>query len=231
MRLDKYLHQSAGLSRSRAKKLVRDRHVAVDHEVVTDAGYHVPHTAAVTLDGAPLSCPAVRYFMLNKPSGMICATRDPEQRTVIDLFAPGDGDDLIIAGRLDIDTTGLLLLSEDGRWVHRITSPRHRKPKVYHAMLAAPLADDAEKHFERGVFLKGENKRTLPALLERLGPTDARVTVVEGRYHQVKRMFAALGNRVTALHRERIGDLELDPDLAPGEYRRLSEKEKQGFMS
>lgn len=229
MRLDRYLHLSAGLSRSRAKKLVRHRHVTVDGEVITDAGFHVKDTAGVTLDGAPLFCPAVRYFMLNKPAGVICATKDTEQRTVIDLFAPGEGDALIIAGRLDIDTTGLLLLSEDGQWVHHVTSPRHRKPKVYRATLAGPLADDAEKHFGRGVFLKGENRRTLPAQLERLGPTEVRVTLVEGRYHQVKRMFAALGNRVTALHRERIGDVVLDPGLAPGEYRLLSEKEKQGF--
>ena len=110
-----------------------------------------------------------------------------------------------------------------------MTSPRYKQPKVYRVSLAEPLAADTERRLARGVFLKGENRRTLPAGLERLTPTEVRLTLTEGRYHQVKRMFAALGNRVTALHRERIDPVTLDPGLAPGEFRRLSDEEIAAF--
>lgn len=229
MRLDRYLHLSAGVSRSQAKRLVREQRVMVEGAVVTDPARHLAEDAVVEVDGTAVRPPGIRYFMVNKPRDVICATRDPHQRTVIDLLPPDEGEGLTIAGRLDIDATGLVLLSEDGQWVHRVMSPRHKQPKVYRVALAAPLEADAERHFARGVFLKGENRRTLPAHLERLGPDEARVTLVEGRYHQVKRMFAALGNRVVALHRERIGDVVLDPGLAPGEYRRLSDAEIAAF--
>jgi len=229
MRLDKYLHLSAGLSRSQAKRHIRDRRVEVEGELLADPSVHVGEGAQVCLDGMPLSPPMPRFYMVHKPLGVICATSDPTHRTVMDLLLPEEGEGLHIAGRLDIDATGLVLVSADGQWVHRVTSPRHKQPKVYLVDLAEPLAVDAERHFARGVFLKGENKRTLPAELRRLSPNRVRVTVTEGRYHQVKRMFAALGNRVIGLHRERIGAVTLDPQLAPGEYRRLAEDEVAGF--
>jgi 16S rRNA pseudouridine516 synthase len=229
VRLDRYLHLGTGLSRSQAKKRVRTRRVTVDGETVRDAAFRVPADAVVVLEGTVVAPPASRHFMLNKPAGVVCATRDRTQPTVMDLLPPHEADGLVIAGRLDIDATGLVLLSEDGQWVHRVTAPRHKQPKVYRVCLAEPLAADAEKHLARGIFLKGENRRTLPAALERLGPNEVRLTVTEGRYHQVKRMFAALGNRVTALHRERIGPVALDPDLAPGESRRLSDEEIAAF--
>ena len=229
MRLDRYLHLSTGLSRSRAKRLLREQRATVDGETVRDAAFQVPAGAVVAIDGTVLDLPGPGYYMLNKPAGVVCATRDRNQRTVLDLLPPEVAEGLTIAGRLDIDATGLVLLSADGQWVHRVTSPRHKQPKVYRVALAEPLAADAERRLERGIFLKGENRRTLPAALERLAPDEARITLVEGRYHQVKRMFAALGNRVTALHRERIGPLVLDPGLAPGEFRRLTDGEIAAF--
>lgn len=229
MRLDKYLHMAAGLSRSRAKKAIREGRIRLDADIVKDAATQVDADTSLFLDGEPLAPPMPRYYMLNKPAGVICATRDRSHATALDLLPPDEAEGLLIAGRLDIDTTGLVLLAADGQWIHRVTSPRHKQSKVYRARLAETLAADAEKHFARGIFLKGENRRTLPAQLERLAPDEVRITLVEGRYHQVKRMFAALGNRVIALHRERIGPVALDPELAPGDYRRLTDAEIAAF--
>jgi len=129
------------------------------------------------------------------------------------------------AGRLDIDTTGLVLLTDDGQWSHRITSPRHHCEKTYRVTLESPISDDTAAQFTAGVQLHNEKSLTKPAQLEVITPTDVRLTLSEGRYHQVKRMFAAVGNRVIELHRERIGDIVLDEDLEPGEYRALTEDE------
>jgi 16S rRNA pseudouridine516 synthase len=229
VRLDKFLHDSAGLSRKLAKKAVRDGRVRVGAREASDPAHHVAPSNIITLDGAVLPWPSARYLMLHKPPDCICATRDPHQRTVIDLLPPDVGEHLLIAGRLDIDATGLLLLSDDGQWIHRVTSPRHAHEKVYLATLAEPLIDAAERRFARGILLEGENARTLPALLERLSDKRVRVTLTEGRYHQVKRMFGALGNRVTALHREKIGGIRLDPELEPGNYRELTTEEVAAF--
>lgn len=231
MRLDKFLHDSARLTRKLAKKSVRDGRVSLDGSPVTDPAIKVDEQSRVALDGIPLPWPSLRYLMLHKPRDCICATTDPHQRTVIDLLPPELGEGLIIAGRLDIDTTGLVLLSEDGQWVHRVTSPRHGHRKIYRAILAEPLDDSAESRFERGIYLKGEKKRSLPAQLSRISDTEVRITVSEGRYHQVKRMFGALGNRVTALHREQIGEVRLDPGLAQGQYRQLTRDEIDAFSS
>lgn len=129
------------------------------------------------------------------------------------------------AGRLDIDTTGLVLMTDDGQWSHRITSPRHHCEKTYLVTLESPVSDDTAEQFTKGVQLHNEKDLTKPALLDVLTPTEVRLTISEGRYHQVKRMFAAVGNRVVGLHRERIGEIALDPELEPGEYRPLTEEE------
>ena len=136
---------------------------------------------------------------------------------------------LHIAGRLDIDATGLVLLTDDGDWSHRVTSPRHKVPKTYRVTLETPLDDEAAATLRAGVALRNEPRRCAPAALERLAGNIWRVTITEGKYHQVKRMFAAVGNRVLALHRERIGALMLDPDLAPGAYRPLAADEIAAF--
>lgn len=167
--------------------------------------------------------------MLHKPAGCICATADGVHPTVLDLLPPAERPGLHVAGRLDLDVTGLVLLTDDGDWSHGVTAPRHKCPKTYVAELGAPIGDDALDGLRRGVRLRGEREDTRPARVERLGPARVRITVTEGRYHQVKRMFAAVGNRVTVLHRERVGRLALDPALPPGAWRALTPEEVAGL--
>lgn len=231
MRLDKYLSQALNITRKQAHICIRRGDVTVDGAVVKKLASPVLEGARVELDGATVEASGPRYLMLHKPLGYVCATTDGEHPTVLDLIPNELQRDLHPAGRLDIDTTGLVLLSNDGQWTHRITAPRRRCPKVYRVELAEPLCADAEQRFAAGILLRTESEPTRSAELQRLGPQQARVTLSEGRYHQVKRMFAALGNRVVALHREQIGALALDPDLEPGEFRHLSAAEVAAFAA
>lgn len=225
MRLDRFVSRSSGLSRSEVRRLLRGGAVSVDGRVVTAADLMVAEHNRVLLDGRPLSMPGLRYFMLNKPAGVVCATEDGRHPTVVSLLEEPRRETLHPVGRLDMDTTGLVLLTDDGQWSHGITAPRRHKDKRYRVTLAEPLAADAIARFEQGLLLHGESHPTLPARLEMVSPTLVCVTLREGRYHQVKRMFAALGNHVIALHREAIGGVVLDPALAPGQYRLLSAAE------
>jgi 16S rRNA pseudouridine516 synthase len=138
-------------------------------------------------------------------------------------------DKLHTVGRLDLDTTGLLLITDDGQWSHKISSPKHECAKTYRAWLADPVEDSAIAQFAEGVMLRGEKTLTKPAQLEIISPTECLLTIHEGRYHQVKRMFAAIGNKVVQLHRERVGPLTLDTSLAEGEYRQLTPEEVSLF--
>jgi 16S rRNA pseudouridine516 synthase len=179
----------------------------------------------VVFDGAALAPPLPRYFMLNKPAGVVCATQDPSHRTVIDLLDLPNPAGLHFAGRLDVDTTGLVLITDDGQWSHRIVSPVHHCAKRYRVNLERNLSECDIQKLEGGVMLRGEKRPTRAAKLESAGSGEWVITISEGRYHQVKRMFAAVGNRVESLHRESIGGLVLDPTLKEGEYRALEERE------
>jgi 16S rRNA pseudouridine516 synthase len=148
---------------------------------------------------------------------------------VLELLPPCARAGLHVVGRLDLDVTGLVLLTDDGDWSHRVSAPRRRCPKTYLADLAQPIADAALEVLRRGLRLRGEERDTAPAVVTRLGASRVRVTVTEGRYHQVKRLFAAVGNRVTALHRERVGTVALDPALAAGAWRALTDEEVAGL--
>jgi 16S rRNA pseudouridine516 synthase len=163
--------------------------------------------------------------MLHKPADYVCSTDDPLHPTVLALLDMADRRDLHTAGRLDLDATGLVLVTDDGAWSHRVTSPRHPRPKVYRVELAEPLTEAAAEQLRTGVHLHGERRPTRPAQVEALSERQVQLTIEEGRYHQVKRMFAAVGNRVLTLHRERIGCVALDPGLAPGEWRPLTAEE------
>lgn len=163
--------------------------------------------------------------MLHKPAGVVSATEDTEHRTVLDLIDHPHRHTLHVVGRLDKDTTGLLLLTNDGDWSHRISAPKHHVPKTYLATLAWELSEAGAQALRAGVQLHGEKGLTKPAEVEILPEKQARVTISEGKYHQVKRMFAAVGNRVEALHRERIGGLVLDAELSSGEWRALLTQE------
>ncbi|MGB0664454.1 MAG: pseudouridine synthase [Pontibacterium sp.] len=225
MRLDKFVSQSADISRKDVKKYLKQGLISVDGEVVKHANLKVSPSSYVSLDGFPLEAPRDKYFMLYKPEGLVCANTDPTHPTVISCLDEPRADELILCGRLDIDTTGLLLITNDGAWAHKVTSPRHKMPKVYEVTTADPIDPEAIAQFEQGIRLKDEHFPTKPAILEITGECSANVTLTEGRYHQVKRMFGAIGNRVTSLHRRSIGDVELDYFLEPGQYRELTDEE------
>ena len=179
----------------------------------------------VAFDGNPLQQQnGPRYFMLNKPQGYVCSTDDPDHPTVLYFLDEPVAYKLHAAGRLDIDTTGLVLMTDDGQWSHRVTSPRHHCENLS-GDAGAPVGGRHRAAFRRRVQLHNEKDLTRPATLEQVDARVVRLTLSEGRYHQVKRMFAAVGNRVIELHRERIGAIVLDDDLAPGEYRPLTEEE------
>jgi len=225
MRLDKYLCHATGLTRSRAQGMIRGGQVTVNGEVVKSPSQKLPDGATVTWRDEAVQLTGKRYFMLNKPEGVVCATTDSEHRTVIDLLDIENKKGLHVAGRLDIDTTGLVLITDDGDWSHRITSPKQKCPKTYRVTLAEAIDDSAEQRFAEGIELHNEPKKTQPAKLKVISATEVRLTISEGKYHQVKRMFAALGNHVVALHRERIGMIVLDSDLPLGESRPLQDNE------
>jgi 16S rRNA pseudouridine516 synthase len=230
MRLDKFISHATSMPRDHSKRVVRNKRITVNGKMIRSAAHQVAEDDAVCLDGQPLQLPQPRYYMLHKPEGYVCATQDSEHPIVLDLLNDMDVSGLSIAGRLDIDTTGLVLISDDGQWLHRVTSPRHLFAKVYLASLQEPVNEDTIAQFERGILLRGEDKVTAPALCKVLADKQAQVTLSEGRYHQVKRMFAACGNHVVALHRHKIGAVTLDESLAPGAYRSLTQEEIESFQ-
>ncbi len=203
--------------------LIRAGRASLDGECVRDGGAET-QGRRVTLDGREVSLPGHTHIMLHKPAGLLTAARDHSAPTVMDILPPlFKKNGCMPVGRLDKDTTGLLLLTSDGVLGHRLISPRHHVDKVYRAELESPLPPDAAERFRAGIALK--DFTAMPAELEVLSPTEARVCVQEGKYHQVKRMFASLGCPVAKLHRERFGPLELDPALSEGSYRPLTPEE------
>lgn len=225
MRIDRWVSQATDLSRKQVHQALRNKRLSVNEAIVKSPSTTVGDNDCVTLDGQRINAPQTRYFMLNKPEGYLCATSDGHQPIVLDLIAEPNTQTLQIVGRLDLDTTGLLLITDDGKWNHRITSPRSQCEKTYLATLAEPLCETAAQQFAAGMQLRNESQLTRPAQIETLADNRCRVTISEGKYHQVKRMFGALNNRVIALHRERIGNIALDPALAPGQYRALTPTE------
>nr|WP_299241559.1 16S rRNA pseudouridine(516) synthase RsuA [uncultured Halomonas sp.] len=233
MRLDKFLSETTDLSRSLAKKALHREEVSVDGQITKNPATQVDDASDVRWQGEPLELTGPRYLMMHKPLGIECTTRPGRYPIVQELIDLPNVDRLHAVGRLDVDTTGLVLLTDDGQWSHRVTSPRKRCAKVYLASLAEPLEGEAGEgaiqSFARGVQLDGEDKLTQPAELVLLSPREVRLTITEGKYHQVRRMFAAIGNHVEALHRESIGPLQLDPDLEQGECRFLRPEEIAAF--
>ena len=225
MRLDRYLSSVTALTRSQARQAIRASRVRLDGLLVRQPAQDCPVTARVELDGRPLTRPGHRYFMLNKPKGYVCSTSDPNNSTALELLDEPVLTGLHFAGRLDKDATGLVLITDDGAWSHRLVAPARHCPKSYRVSLAEPLPEQAAEKLRNGVRLRNEAQPTRPARLEILQPTLVRMTITEGRYHQVKRMLAAVGNRVLELHRESICSLTLDADLQPGQYRALRDVE------
>ena len=226
MRLDRFLGKRPELNRQQVRQLLLAGRVRVDGLTERDGLREIDGFCRIELDEQVLQHgrPA-RYLMLHKPAGVVSATSDPQHRTVLDLLPEAEREDLHIAGRLDGNTTGLLLLTNDGQWSRRLTLPGSKLPKVYRVETAEPISSEYIDTFARGIYFAFEDLTTLPAQLEILDSRSARLTLVEGRYHQVKRMFGHFRNRVTHLHRESIGPIRLDPTLHPGEYRPLTAAE------
>ena len=228
MRVDRFLSNLPQFNRQQARLLLIEKRVRVDGQIVSDPYHDIREFSRVELDEQVLQAgkPA-RYFMLHKPPGCVSATQDPEHPTVLDLLNEADKHDLHIAGRLDFNTSGLMLITNDGHWSRHLTQPQTKLPKVYYVETEQDITDAYITRFEQGVYFAYEDLTTLPATLELLGPRSARLSIVEGRYHQVKRMFGYFDNKVVRLHRESIGPLMLDSRLAPGEYRALTSEEIQ----
>lgn len=229
MRLDKFVCDCTGLTRSQAGKLIRQGAIQLNGLLCKQPAHQIKDSDVVLFDDEPLRLTGPRYILLHKPAGYVCSTDDPDHNTVFVLLDEPNIDKLHTVGRLDLDTTGLLLITDDGQWSHKISSPKHECAKTYRAWLADPVEDSAIAQFAEGVLLRGEKTPTKPAQLEIISPTECLLTIHEGRYHQVKRMFAALGNKVIRLHRERVGPLSLDSSLAEGEYRQLTADEVSLF--
>jgi len=226
MRVDRFLSNLPRFNRRQVRLLLVERRVRIDGQTVIDPQAQVREFSRVEVDDEVLQAgrPA-RYFMLHKPPGCVSATRDPQHRTVLDLLDEPDKDDLHIAGRLDFNTTGLMLITNDGSWSRRLTQPQTKLPKVYYVETEQIITAEYAATFAQGLYFAFEDLTTQPAELTLLGPTSARLSIVEGRYHQVKRMFGHFNNKVLRLHRERMGPLMLDAQLEPGGYRALSPEE------
>ena len=229
-RLDKIISATGKKSRREVREMVRQGRVLVDGKPAPAADMKVdPQTAVILLDGEPLGYEKFTYVMLHKPAGVLTATEDRRQETVLDLLPPElRRRALSPVGRLDKDTEGLLLLTNDGQLAHRLLSPKSHVDKVYSARVDGALEPGDIAAFAAGMTL-GDGLECLPAGLEILSPTEAFVTLREGKFHQVKRMLAARGKPVLYLKRLSMGRLRLDPALAPGAWRMLTEEERSAL--
>ncbi len=236
LRLDKLLAEMTDGSRSEVKQWIRKQRVTVDGEIVVQPGTKVdPDVQEICLEGRQVSYQQYVYYMLNKPQGVVSSTADDRNVTVVSLITEDSGRGLFPVGRLDMDTEGLLLLTNDGKLAHRLLSPKHHVDKTYLVRIRGILSEKDIHMLECGMDI-GDVKPTLPARVGQyqevssrdsggVSETELYFTIQEGRYHQIKRMFARIGKPVVYLRRLRMGNLELDPQLAPGEYRRLTEVE------
>ena len=230
MRLDKFIAEQTGLTRSQANKALRQSAVQINGEIVKNGAHKVNPSDQILFEDRLLEWLAPgQYFMLYKPEGVVCSNDDGDYPTIYQFFDYPLAGKLHSAGRLDVDTTGLVLLTDDGQWSHRITSPKYHCDKTYLVTLADPVEAHYAQKLSEGLLLRGEKTLTKPAALEVMDDYNVNLTISEGRYHQVKRMFAALGNKVVALHRWKIGELELDQSLQEGEYRPLTAAEIELF--
>lgn len=234
MRLDKFLSKATELSRKDCKKILHAGEVTVNGEVVKDSSLHIDEVGDdIEWAGEPLSVAmGNRYLLLYKPEGFECTLKPKEWPIVTDLIDVPQLGSLRIAGRLDVDTTGALLLSDDGGFLHRVTSPKHHVAKVYELTLAEPMTEAQQtfaiKELAKGIMLEDEYDKTKPAELSFSDATHAKLVLTEGKYHQVKRMMGYFGNKVIELHRASIGNITL-AGLEKGESRFLTAEEIDQF--
>ena len=233
MRLDKYLCETGFGTRSQVKDLLKKGQVMVNGEVVKKPELKINETTdQILCQGKKASYQKNIYLMLHKPAGVVSVTEDSREKTVLDLVRPEDRKNgLFPVGRLDKDTEGLLLLTDDGELAHRLLSPKKHVDKTYYAKIDGQVTEEHVKQFREGLDI-GDEKKTLPAVLTILlsGPvSEIEITIHEGRFHQIKRMFEAVGCKVTYLKRLSMGSLVLDETLPPEEYRPLTEAELEGL--
>ena len=231
IRLDKFLSEMSGWTRSEVKKIVRTGSVTVDGNEVKKPETKIDEKLSiVSVDGRQIKYNKYEYYMLNKPKGFVSATTDREHKTVVDIISSSEKKDLFPVGRLDIDTEGLLLITNDGELAHRLLAPKNHVEKTYYVEVSGILDDVDVDAVEKGLDI-GEEKNTIPAKMEIL-KTDIHnnisscyLTIHEGKFHQVKRMMKKLGKTVTYLKRVSMGSLILDSKLKNGNYRKLTEQE------
>lgn len=220
MKLDRLLAKQDGAGRSLAREWIAAGRVCVDGEIIRRIDREIDKFSSVSLDGAAVRVAQRRiYIMLHKPVGVVSATRDAQHTTVIDLIDDPDRDTLHLVGRLDRSTSGLILLTNDGTWSKALMDPAHHIAKIYQVTTRDPIPVTAIEAFAEGFYFHTEDLTTRPAVLDITGEHTARLTLWEGRYHQIKRMFHRIGNQVTALHRLQIGHIRLPDDLKPGDWR------------
>ncbi|MFT6029003.1 MAG: 16S rRNA pseudouridine516 synthase [Oleiphilaceae bacterium] len=227
MRLDKFVCKSTALSRAEVSNVLQNHQVKVDNKVFTNGAVQIHENNTVSLDDRALTLRPFRYLLMHKPPNTLCSNIDENYPSIFNYIDIDHKSELHIVGRLDADTTGLVLITDDGSWTFNIIKPEAQCNKVYRVQLRDELTEEAVSRLEQGVLLQGTEKVTLPAKIQIHGSKEVLLTITEGRFHQVKRMFRAVGNRVKGLHREQIGQVALDVDL--GQWRYLSEAEVASF--
>ena len=227
MRLDKFICKSTELTKYEAVKAIHTGQVIVNNKYITTESVQVHENNIVTLNGQRLKIRDYRYIMMHKPLGTISSNIDEAYPSIFNCIDIDRASELHIVGRLDKDTTGLVLLTDNGRWSFNMISPKSQCKKVYRVGLRDAITPYTALKFKNGIQLQEEKKLTLPAELNIISSKEVLLTITEGKYHQVKRMFAAVGNRVISLHREKIGAVNLD--IGIGQWRHLTSDEVNSF--
>lgn len=227
MRLDKFVCKSTELSGGEATEIINSGAVIVDGKVITNESTQVHENNQIVLDNQLLKTRSFRYILIHKPAGTICSNIDEVYPSLFNYLDIDNVSELHFAGRLDVDTTGLVLATDDGRWSFSIITPSQRCNKVYRVGLSRPVSKDITSKFEKGIQLQGESQLSLPAQLTIVNPNEVLLTISEGKFHQVKRMFSTVGNKVVSLHREKIGTVSLDVEI--GQWRYLTDNEVNSF--
>lgn len=221
-RLDRFVSERERINRKDVRLLLAQGRISVDDEPAVSITQNIGPFTRVTLDQRVLQSKTAHYIMLHKIAGVVSATKDDQHRTVIDLLSASYSNELHIVGRLDFNSTGLLLLTNDGRWSRSLSDPSENIAKTYRVLLERPINEDYVKAFEAGMYFAFEGLTTRPAKLRIVSDFEAEVDLFEGRYHQIKRMFGRFDNPVKALHRVSVGAVNMDCGLAPGQWRELT---------
>lgn len=224
-RLDNFIAKYCKISKGDVRLMLAQKRVKVDGELALGVDQRINKFTSIALDNKTIQDNQAHYVMLHKPVGVVCATKDVKHKTVIDLLPFDFKHELHIVGRLDLNTSGLVLLTNDSRWSEAITQPVQKIEKTYQVTLQNPLNESYVEGFWRGIYFSYEDITTLPAKLSITSENTAEVKLVEGKYHQIKRMFGHFRNPVMALHRSQVGDITLDANLSVGDSRILSQQE------